>query len=40
MNQLGAAGRPRSGSFLRPDPDEEVAALDRARSRDGPLPTT
>src|SRR5690606_37106510 len=32
MNKLGSAGHPVPGSFLRPDPPEEVAALERARA--------
>jgi ubiquinol-cytochrome c reductase cytochrome b subunit len=34
MNQLGAAGSPKPGGMFHPDPDDEVAALGRAR-RDG-----
>jgi ubiquinol-cytochrome c reductase cytochrome b subunit len=30
-NKLGLAGRPQPGSLLRPDPPEEVRALERAR---------
>jgi ubiquinol-cytochrome c reductase cytochrome b subunit len=33
MNKLGAAGHPVPGSFFRPDPEEETAALERARER-------
>lgn len=32
MNKLGSAGHPVRGSLLRPDPPEEVAALERARA--------
>lgn len=32
MNELGFAGKPVSGSFLTPDPPEEVEALERARA--------
>jgi ubiquinol-cytochrome c reductase cytochrome b subunit len=32
MNQLGAGGAPVPGSLLSPDPAEETAALERARS--------
>jgi ubiquinol-cytochrome c reductase cytochrome b subunit len=35
MNQLGAGGRPKPGGFFRPDPDDETAALDRARTGAG-----
>jgi ubiquinol-cytochrome c reductase cytochrome b subunit len=35
MNQLGAAGQPKPGGFLRPDPDEETAALAKARQQTG-----
>ncbi|MFC7344104.1 cytochrome b [Saccharopolyspora griseoalba] len=31
MNQLGAAGKPVEGSLLKPDPQEETEALERAR---------
>jgi ubiquinol-cytochrome c reductase cytochrome b subunit len=33
MNKLGAAGHPVPGSFFLPDPEEETAALERARER-------
>ncbi|MBB2934067.1 ubiquinol-cytochrome c reductase cytochrome b subunit [Amycolatopsis bartoniae] len=32
MNKLGAAGRPVPGTLLAPDPADEIAALDRAKS--------
>ncbi|GAB2747713.1 cytochrome bc complex cytochrome b subunit [Salinifilum aidingensis] len=32
MNKLGAAGKPRPGSLLRPDPPEETEALERAHA--------
>jgi ubiquinol-cytochrome c reductase cytochrome b subunit len=35
MNQLGAAGQPKGGSFFRPDPDDETAAPHHARQRTG-----
>ncbi|MBA8824562.1 ubiquinol-cytochrome c reductase cytochrome b subunit [Saccharopolyspora lacisalsi] len=34
MNEIGAAGRPRAGSLLRPDPPEESERLERAREED------
>jgi ubiquinol-cytochrome c reductase cytochrome b subunit len=40
MNQLGAGGRPVVGSFLRPDPADEVDRLERAiaeESESGPV---
>jgi ubiquinol-cytochrome c reductase cytochrome b subunit len=38
MNKLGSAGRPVPGSLLRPDPPDEVAALERARRLTGASP--
>ncbi|KAA2253026.1 cytochrome bc complex cytochrome b subunit [Solihabitans fulvus] len=35
MNKLGSAGHPVVGTLLRPDPPEETAALDRAKSHGG-----
>ncbi|MER5266717.1 cytochrome bc complex cytochrome b subunit [Actinosynnema sp. NPDC002837] len=35
MNKLGSAGHPVPGSFLTPDPQEETAALSRARAERG-----
>jgi ubiquinol-cytochrome c reductase cytochrome b subunit len=35
MNKLGSAGRPVAGTLLRPDPPDEVAALERARHGNG-----
>ncbi|HEY8373387.1 MAG TPA: cytochrome bc complex cytochrome b subunit [Pseudonocardiaceae bacterium] len=40
MNKLGSAGHPVPGSFLRPDPPEEVAALERARAETGATGTS
>ncbi len=34
MNKLGAAGHPRAGSLLRPDPPEESEQLERAREEE------
>jgi ubiquinol-cytochrome c reductase cytochrome b subunit len=35
MNKLGSAGHPVPGTLLRPDPPDEVAALERARAAAG-----
>jgi ubiquinol-cytochrome c reductase cytochrome b subunit len=35
MNQLGAAGHPIHGSLYRPDPPQEIAALQAARDGEG-----
>ena len=35
MNKLGSSGHPVVGTLLRPDPPEETAALERARSAHG-----
>ncbi|MFD2420620.1 cytochrome bc1 complex cytochrome b subunit [Amycolatopsis pigmentata] len=37
-NKLGLAGRPSSGSLLRPDPPDEARALEQARAREGGQP--
>ncbi|MEV6611841.1 hypothetical protein [Kutzneria sp. NPDC051319] len=33
-NELGLAGQPRAGTIWRPDPPEEVAALEAARTEE------
>ncbi len=38
MNKLGTAGKPVPGSWLTPDPPEETAALERAKTEHGDYP--
>ncbi|WP_026454885.1 cytochrome bc1 complex cytochrome b subunit [Saccharomonospora iraqiensis] len=38
MNKLGTAGKPVPGSWITPDPPEETAALERAKTEHGDYP--
>ncbi|WP_019811065.1 cytochrome bc1 complex cytochrome b subunit [Saccharomonospora halophila] len=38
MNELGTAGKPVPGSWVTPDPPEETAALERAKTEHGDYP--